>query len=172
MLAAYPSITQDDFSEACQSLETRCSDRIDGTEWLSVKWTGGELRIKQRRYVKKKQEENDGGKELESDAGVNVQWDEVDREIVEDSDEENVVSLEVVTTAVSGDQSQLIEINFSITLSPTYSVPILWLSSLALRTIDQVHENLLPEHLGESIGAVGVMGGISQAVSLKSFAPR
>ncbi|RMZ80735.1 hypothetical protein DV738_g2607, partial [Chaetothyriales sp. CBS 135597] len=51
LLTAYPSITRDEFQQACQAFESRCQDgrRLDGTDWLSVTWTGEEVRIKQRR---------------------------------------------------------------------------------------------------------------------------
>lgn len=47
MLSVYPSITVAEFSLACEALEQRCHDRLGGTRWLSVKWTGDELRIRQ-----------------------------------------------------------------------------------------------------------------------------
>lgn len=48
-LRAFPSITEPEFAEACKALESRSLDRLDGTDWLSVRWSGEELIIKQRR---------------------------------------------------------------------------------------------------------------------------
>lgn len=50
-MQAFPSISVPEFADACTALETRSADRLGGTDWLSVKWTGSELLIKQRRDV-------------------------------------------------------------------------------------------------------------------------
>ena len=47
MLDSYPSLTAAEFTEGCKNLEARCHDRLSGTDWLSVKWTGRELLIGQ-----------------------------------------------------------------------------------------------------------------------------
>ena len=60
--------------------------------------------------------------------------------------------------------SQRIQVDFSIILSPTYSVPVLWFSSNDLRTVTSVHNLLLAAHLRDSVRSVGIMGGISRAV--------
>lgn len=49
MLGFYPSIDTDEFVSACISLEKRCHDNLDGTSWLSVRWTGQELQIRETR---------------------------------------------------------------------------------------------------------------------------
>jgi len=51
MLEAFPSIKEGEFAEACRALESRCHDALDGTDWLSVNWTGEELVIKQSREI-------------------------------------------------------------------------------------------------------------------------
>jgi hypothetical protein len=50
-MQAFPSISASEFADACAALETRSADRLGGTDWLSVKWTGTELLIKQQRDV-------------------------------------------------------------------------------------------------------------------------
>jgi len=50
-LQAFPSITKDEFQEAYKALEDRSFDKLNGTDWLSAKWTGKELIIKQRRPI-------------------------------------------------------------------------------------------------------------------------
>jgi len=50
-LQAFPSITEDEFQQACRALEDRSSDKLDGTDWLGVRWTGKELIVKQKRAV-------------------------------------------------------------------------------------------------------------------------
>ncbi|RMZ82811.1 hypothetical protein DV737_g1882, partial [Chaetothyriales sp. CBS 132003] len=62
------------------------------------------------------------------------------------------------------------DIDFSITYSLTYSVPVLWFWSPKLKTIEQVH-GMVADHLDEALRSVGIMGGISQAVSLPTLAP-
>ena len=49
MLEVYPSITESEFASACSSFHKKCYDRLHGTPWLSVVWTGYELRIRQTR---------------------------------------------------------------------------------------------------------------------------
>jgi hypothetical protein len=51
VVQAFPYMTELEFIEACRALEDRCSDRLDGTDWLSVRASGPELIIKQRREV-------------------------------------------------------------------------------------------------------------------------
>lgn len=48
-LQAFPALTQDEFSTACKALEQRSEDKLNDTKWLSVKWTGEELLIRQTR---------------------------------------------------------------------------------------------------------------------------
>ncbi len=160
LLAAYPSITASEFSAACEALEVTSSDRLDGTGWVSLKWTGEELRIKQRRHIER---EGSDGKACWVE--VKDQSDEIEEEISDADDTEDALSQHGVSTPLKNTQTEVIEVDFSVTLSPTYSVPILWFTSLALRTIDHIHKTLLPNHLAESLRSVGVMGGISQAVS-------
>ena len=159
-LTAYASITASEFSAACEALEVTSSDRLDGTAWVSLKWTGAELRIKQRRYIEGKRSDGRGyGFEVKD------QYDEIEEDIIDGDDAEDVLSQLAVSDSIKSTRTEVVEVDFSVTLSPIYSVPILWFTSLTLRTIDQVHDALLPKHLDESLRSVGVMGGISQAVS-------
>lgn len=50
-MQAFPSISVPEFADACTAIETRSADRLGGTNWLSVKWTGSELLIKQQREL-------------------------------------------------------------------------------------------------------------------------
>jgi hypothetical protein len=50
-LDTFPSISDAEFRAACKALEDRCFDRLGGTDWLSVRWSGEELVIKQRRQI-------------------------------------------------------------------------------------------------------------------------
>ncbi len=47
-LQTFPAITRVEFAEACEALEQRSTDRPSETDWLSIRWTGEELLIKQR----------------------------------------------------------------------------------------------------------------------------
>lgn len=52
----FPSISRLEFADACKALEDRSSDRLEGTDWVSVKWTGSELLIKQRKNINSDQQ--------------------------------------------------------------------------------------------------------------------
>jgi hypothetical protein len=49
MMQSFPAITIQEFAAACKVFEVRCADKLHGTNWLSVHWTGEELLIKQKR---------------------------------------------------------------------------------------------------------------------------
>lgn len=60
-------------------------------------------------------------------------------------------------------------VEFSVTLSPTYQVPVLWfilrqLPSDGPTGIDAVYHYLVPDTQQAGLRQVGVMGGISMAV--------
>ncbi|EXJ78529.1 hypothetical protein A1O1_08930 [Capronia coronata CBS 617.96] len=153
-LDAFPSITESEFVKACRALEMRSLDRLDGTDWTSIRWSGDELVIKQRRRV------NDGDREV-----CNGNPKE------EDGDEENMDPIEEAChdTLVRGrDDFGALTIDFSITLSPTYCVPVLWFSCPPIVdgkvfSLDQVYRILVPLAFQQSLRSVGVMGGISMA---------
>ncbi|KAJ4548167.1 hypothetical protein HRR76_000777 [Exophiala dermatitidis] len=73
------------------------------------------------------------------------------------------------------DQCQSLTVDFSITLSPTYYVPVLWFSCHTPSSgdkplsIEHVYDWLVPHRFRMSLGNVGVMGGISMAVSDSSM---
>ena len=54
MLDGYPSITELQFRDACEAFEKRSHDRLDGTSWQSVRWTGVELLIREQRTLSAK----------------------------------------------------------------------------------------------------------------------
>ena len=64
VLQAFPSLTEDEFSLACKAFEDRSFDNLNGTDWLSVQWTGQELLIKQKREI-----ESQHSGDLEEDPG-------------------------------------------------------------------------------------------------------
>ena len=80
MLKAWPSLTSDEFTDACLQLETSASGRLDGTNWLSLKWevATGTLYIKKQCQIEAKggrfaKEETDVESELtdlDDDVGV------------------------------------------------------------------------------------------------------
>lgn len=54
-------------------------------------------------------------------------------------------------------------------LSPTYQVPVLWISSPSIHpaqfdSLDQVYEQIVSPALRVSLRQIGVLGGISLAV--------
>ncbi|EXJ65246.1 hypothetical protein A1O7_01587 [Cladophialophora yegresii CBS 114405] len=157
-LQAFPAITKDEFSEACKALERRSADRISDTDWLSVKWSGEELLIRQRRNITTSL--HNGNRRLAGDRSTNS------GEVVDREDLENMVEDEVEDSSIK-DTTCLI-VDFSIILSPTYCVPVLWFScrhGLEKRPIalDQVYEQLVPQPSCAPLRGVGVLGGISVA---------
>jgi hypothetical protein len=61
-------------------------------------------------------------------------------------------------------------VEFSIILSPTYCVPVLWFSCQYApdkqpMTLDRIYDQLVPQPSSASLRGVGVLGGISMAVS-------
>ena len=48
-------------------------------------------------------------------------------------------------------------------------MPVLWLDVPELGSADRLHEALTPAHLQDAVQAVGVLGGISQAVCPTNF---
>jgi len=46
MLQSFPSITQHEFSQACQGLEQKCHDRLDGTGWVRAECKGDGFQIR------------------------------------------------------------------------------------------------------------------------------
>ncbi|EXJ75827.1 uncharacterized protein A1O5_00334, partial [Cladophialophora psammophila CBS 110553] len=155
-LRAFPAITQQEFSEACRAWEQRSSDRISETDWLSVRWTGEELLITQRRKITCK----DGKRRTPSDHG-DAQKDELIDMGIEDSIIKDTLAPDV-------DNLESLIVDFSITLSPIYSVPVLWFICRYDRvnkalSLDQIYEWLVPEPSLTSLRGIGVMGGISMA---------
>jgi hypothetical protein len=54
----FPAITVQEFAAACESLEARCADGLHATDWLSIRWTGEELLIKQKREQARDRKDN------------------------------------------------------------------------------------------------------------------
>ena len=93
---------------------------------------------------------------------------------MEDDHDDEALQLEPHETDTIGvEKLETIDIDFSITLSPTYAVPVLWFTSPALASVDRIYNLLTADHLIEPARSIGVMGGISQAVNqhllLRSF---
>lgn len=169
MLDAYPSITIRQFTDACEAFEKRCHDQLDNTSWLGVRWTGVELLIREQRVLSAK------CATMQNAIQVNEESNDLAVEDVEDECCATVcfcpnLRLRASAHTIQPDQRQWIdesckEVNFSVTLSPTYTVPVLWLRSPSINNIDQLYEVLVPSEQREHTRDVGVMGGLSQAVS-------
>ena len=66
--------------------------------------------------------------------------------------------------------SQIITASYSILLSPTYRVPVLYIClygilSHGLKSIHAAYQYLVPESSQEELSTIGVMGGLSMTVS-------
>ncbi len=83
-LETFPSISDAEFQAGCKALENRGFDRLNGTDWLSVRWSGEELLIKERRQITNsnsnptREENNDGYEELENEDDVEERSDNPD----------------------------------------------------------------------------------------------
>ncbi|KAK5247571.1 hypothetical protein LTS06_007266 [Exophiala xenobiotica] len=162
-LETFPSISDAEFQAACQALEDRCFDKLNGTDWLSVRWTrGGELVIKERRPIKNssptRPKNNKENKRLEDE----------DEENVEDGSGSDNPDIILRHNDVDPDSDPLV-IHFSITLSPTYRVPVLWFWCQQPQArglnLEQIYDLLVPRTSQAPLRGVGVLGGISMAVS-------
>ncbi|KAJ9605213.1 hypothetical protein H2200_010603 [Cladophialophora chaetospira] len=160
-MQAFPAITDGEFSEACEALEQRSADKNSDTDWLSVKWTGKELLI---RRTMKTFECGDGPTALGEGEGM---AEDTFEELTDEDEEASIVRSNFAANIAKG--ASLV-VDYSITLSPTYSVPVLWFSCRfgpenKPMTLDQIYEHLVPQQSSSSLRDIGVMGGISMAVS-------
>lgn len=80
MLGSYPSLTATEFKEACTNFEERCHDKLSGTDWLSVKWTGQELLIAQTRLPSRHTDETNTQDAEEENEIEEIEIDGVDEE--------------------------------------------------------------------------------------------
>ena len=60
MLSSFPSLTKDEFRDGCQALQKRCDGRLNGTDWLDIRWQQEALTIKKAYHV-------DSSKRLDDD---------------------------------------------------------------------------------------------------------
>ena len=82
MLTAFPTLTETEFVEACRCFEHKCFARLDGTNWLSVKWdTDGALHVKQLYLCTVQGEGENSEKDEKADAWTNTQADEMEDEV-------------------------------------------------------------------------------------------
>jgi len=153
VLKAFPSLTEHEFLHACKALEDRSFDKLNGTDWLSVKQSEHELLIKQKRSIQTLDRGNS------NEDGENEEW----QEVIEDSSTSDTIRLDSQSSAP-------LTVDFSITLSPTYCVPVLWFwceqySGRTALGIEEVYDWVVPHASQAPLRSVGVMGGISMAVS-------
>ncbi|KAK4937827.1 hypothetical protein LTR10_021630 [Elasticomyces elasticus] len=146
-LQAFPSITEDEFEAACKALEDRSFDKLDDTDWLSVRWSGKDLTIKQRKAIHSLEH-----KALDEDGEVDG--------LAEDSCPTDIL--------LSKPLSESLIVDFFITLSPVYCVPVLYFSRQhtsndSRLSLDQVYDWLIPWTSHTPLRNTGVMGGISMA---------
>lgn len=77
-LQVFPSISVSEFADACTAIEEKSADRLNGTDWVSVKWTGSELLIKQQRYMNPVRRAPDHGDDNITEEELVEEWTEVD----------------------------------------------------------------------------------------------
>jgi ubiquitin-like-conjugating enzyme ATG10 len=147
MLSAFPHLTDSEFEDACNSLFQKFHQKTDSQqEWLSVdKLSQHEtafLRIT-KPLPSRKEPSFDNGSELEYD------------KVAEDDEE----ALHDTTTPQP-------TMHFDIILSPTYRVPVLYISIADTQhryppTMETLYEYLVPAQFKAQTENVGVMGGIT-----------
>ena len=78
MLKAWPSLTSDEFTDACLQLETSASGRLDETNWLSLKWevATGTLYIKKQCQIEAK-----GGRFAKEETDVESEMTDLDDDV-------------------------------------------------------------------------------------------
>ncbi|KAK5951699.1 hypothetical protein OHC33_007378 [Knufia fluminis] len=147
MVVAYPSLTRDEFFQAGEELTRLCEEKLTGSSWLNMKWTGHELQIQQRRN--------------ETPATSNREDTDSDPdELVQDDSETFDRACNYPTSSIT--------IDFSIVLSPTYQVPVLWFSfssqaPTSATALDQVYAVIVSPTSRDGLRQIGVLGGISIA---------
>jgi hypothetical protein len=95
MLQVYPSLTEEEFVEGCRAVEKRCHDRLSGSDWLSVKWTGSDLQIIQSRAQQNRDCSQPSGGVNENSQEMQDQIDDeaaINDSIEEEADDQALVS--------------------------------------------------------------------------------
>lgn len=172
MLSSLPGLTHNEFRNACQALQERCDGRLDDTDWLDVHWRHGVLTIKKSYHISVLET-------LEADAKT-CESDDLAASLGDADDGDNVRILQVRCTSADAVHQQTLTryprssqktviVDFSIILSPTYQVPVLWFTAgqLSLHRpwgLDTVYKHLVPHLQQDRLRQVGVLGGISVAV--------
>ena len=166
MLKAWPTLTSDEFTDACLQFETSAFGRLDGTDWLSLRWDDatGALYIKKQCQIAARgdafvEEETDVENELtdlEDDVGVPFA-----------SSRKFLTQLQSILRRLV--QTPTVTADFSIILSPTYQVPVLWIILPDLprdgpQGVDAVYHYFVPPTSKAQVKDIGVIGGISIAV--------
>lgn len=149
MVKAWPTLASEEFADACGQLEANASSGLEGTHWLSLRWDEARaLHIKQPCQVEEQRNRDDEDETNE------------ERELMEFEDASTVSRPATASTAM---------VDFSIIMSPTYQVPVLWFTFAGLpkagpQGIDAVYHYLVPPASKAQVKDLGVMGGISIAV--------
>ncbi|KAH7077235.1 hypothetical protein FB567DRAFT_145612 [Paraphoma chrysanthemicola] len=141
MLSEFPNLTSAEFHEACLAFETRFS--VHGREqhdWVSVE----ALHSFDARFLRIT-------KELINDTPV-------------DPGEDEFLEDDVEALETSSQQNALM--HYDIVFSPTYRVPVLYISIIDPKhryppTMTTLHKHLLPALFTAETGRVGVIGGIT-----------
>ena len=164
MVMAYPSLTDAEFCQAGNELVQICEENLAASNWKSVRWVEDELQIQQTRNGPHRESH------IDDEPGVS------------DIDEQDLVAMFLVLLRNANgyfqeavDRSSAltctnVTIDFSLMLSPTYQVPVLWFrfSSQVPTTVtalDRVYETIVLPACRDGLRQMGVLGGISIAVS-------
>lgn len=172
MLSSLPGLTENEFRDACQALQKRCDGRLDNTDWLDIQWRDGVLTIRKSYHISSMETLEVDTKTCEADDLAASLGD------VDDGDNVRILQVRCKSADLVHQQTltryprscqKTLVVDFSIILSPTYQVPVLWFTPgqrLLDRpwSLDTVYKHLVPNFQQDQLRQVGVLGGISMAV--------
>ena len=158
MIAQYPALSPEEFDRACATILQRwnaCEELGTSSTWANVRQLGKALIIRKEWNLQIRigsQEtqvrESDPGRD---DDDVSIDADDID------------TGNQVSRTKSEGPR---IVVDYSIVLSPTYCVPVLWFTFMQLppsgpRGFDAVYEYLIPPTSKRAVQQVGNIGAVS-----------
>ena len=155
----YPALNNDEFNNACTCLESKCQDKLNETEWVRVVFHEQYLDIVKTIRVAQVPEETGG-------TPCQYEYDtEEDRMLVHRMNE-----LEQEVCTRSDSNSHEVKVVYSVVLSPSYQVPVLWIHlfdvpSSAPTGLEALYQYLVPTSAIPALRSVGVIGALSFGVS-------
>ncbi|KAL1972414.1 hypothetical protein VTN31DRAFT_6828 [Thermomyces dupontii] len=154
-LSAFPLLTKNEFCRACDAFVSRVHaaspDGLQALGWRSLKWVPAEACLSISKYVPA------------LEASTLSESDDT-QELLEDEDPEARSR-----SIQSGPSHHHHVVHYDIILSPTYQVPVMYMTIAGVAVVgpagmDAIYRYLVPPQYGSSLRSSGVMGGISFGV--------